>query len=127
MADDNSKDKEKDLGSLIIDPSVEDDQNSPSAPNISPKQEQKFYDQGRTEFLLRSNRQNLGHLGAFFGANAAPNNIAGLLVVFCVLFYGISFFSSSPEMPEARKVMIGLMTTCLGFLFGAASKSKEEK
>ena len=110
------------IGSLPIDPGAEPTQNLPAT--VSAQDETDFYKQAGIHERLRHNEQNLGFLGKFFGSNAsAPTNIAGLVVICSLIILVISlFFTGNTEMAEARKWLIGLITSALSFIFGAASK-----
>jgi len=110
------------IAALPIDPAAEPVQNRPAA--ITAQDETEFYRLAGAEERLRHNEQNLGFLGKFFGANSsAPTNIAGLVVIVSLIILLISlFFTGNTEMAEARKWLIGLITSALSFIFGAASK-----
>lgn len=110
------------IGSVRIDPAAEEISRQPAA--VSAQQEVDYFEQGRARFLLEQNQQNLGVLGKFFGASsAAPTNIAGLVAVCSILLIVISFLMpSTPELVDARKWFFALITSALGFIFGAASK-----
>jgi hypothetical protein len=110
------------IGSFPIDPSAEPQQNTPAV--VTGQDETEFYRRTGAQERLRHNEQNLGYLGKFFGANSsAPTNIAGLVVICSLIILVISlFFTGNSEMAEARKWLIGLITSALSFIFGAASK-----
>jgi hypothetical protein len=66
------------IGTAVITPEAEP--NSPAPAQVSAKQEADFYTDAKRQYDLENNRQNLGTLGGFFGANSsAPTNIAGAL------------------------------------------------
>lgn len=110
------------IGSAPIDPEAEPLRSAPSA--VTGRDEEAFYAQSATLERLRQNEQNLGYLGRFFGADAcAPTNIAGFVVVASLTILSLSFFlAGSSEMVEARKWLFSLITSALGFIFGAASR-----
>lgn len=110
------------IGSLPIDPGAEPLQKVPAV--VTGQEETEFYKQAGAQERLRHNEQNLGYLGKFFGSNSsAPTNIAGLVVICSLIILVISlFFTGNSEMAEARKWLIGLITSALSFIFGAASK-----
>lgn len=110
------------IGSLLIDPEAE--RNLPSVPGVTPRQEDDFYARAGAEHRLEHNRQNLGVLGKFFGSNSsAPTNIAGFVVLVVLLIFLASFFLPiAPDMPDLRKLLLGVVGSALGFIFGAASK-----
>lgn len=113
------------LGSLPIDPGAESSAQLPAT--ITGQQESDFYKQGGLEYQLKHHQQHLGYLGKFFGSNGtnapASTNIAGLVVCAAFVFFGISWLvPSTPELVEVRKLLVGLISTALAFIFGAASK-----
>jgi hypothetical protein len=112
------------IGAARIDPSAETTNLQP-ANGVTPQQEVDFYKRAGSEYRLAHNQQNLGWLGLAFGSSAsAPTNIAGLVVVLCLLFYGLSFFATgSGELASARAGALGLVGTALGYIFGSASKN----
>jgi len=109
------------LGSLPIDAGAEPTATLPAT--VSGQEEVAFFKRSADEYELLHNQQNLGWLGKFFGANSsAPTNIAGFVIVCSLLILVGSLFSTNPEAAEARKWLIGLITSALSFIFGAASK-----
>ena len=110
------------IGMLPIDPNAEPIQTVPST--ISAQQEAEFYKQTGAQFRLEHNKQNLGHLGKLFGSNSsAPTNIAGFVIICSFLIIvGSLFFPSNTDLVESRKWLIGLITSAMSFIFGAASK-----
>jgi hypothetical protein len=110
------------IASATIDASAEPMQPSPA--NVTAQEEAEFYRRSSATFQLEHNRQNLGVLGRFFGANsAASTNIAGAVVgVSLVGVFVTLFFPGNPELAEARKGLLALITAALSFIFGAASK-----
>jgi hypothetical protein len=75
---------------------------------------------------LESKKMDLesGVLGKFFGSGAtAPTNIAGFLVLGSFLMLcGSMFMTTTPDLVDCRKVLGGLISAGMGFIFGAASK-----
>jgi hypothetical protein len=112
----------EDIGALVIDPAAEPITPVPSS--ITAQQENDFYKQTGTKFHLLHNQQNLGVLGKFFGSNSsAPTNIAGFVIICSfVVIVGSLFVSGNSELVESRKWFIGLITSAMSFIFGAASK-----
>ncbi|HLO96526.1 MAG TPA: hypothetical protein VK195_19625 [Burkholderiaceae bacterium] len=112
------------IGSVAIDPSAE--QTQAGVPAVSGKQEEQFFKETGDKFKLAHNQQNLGYLGKLFGANSsAPTNIAGFVIIASFLFVGLSFFATTtPELSDARKAAIGLISSAMAFIFGAASKKE---
>ncbi|MRV72284.1 hypothetical protein GJ700_11215 [Duganella sp. FT92W] len=110
------------IASVTIDASAEPMQ-APSA-NVTAQDEAEFYRRSSATFQLEHNRQNLGVLGRFFGANsAASTNIAGAVVgVSLIGVFVTLFFPGNAELAETRKGLLGLITAALSFIFGAASK-----
>jgi hypothetical protein len=109
------------IGSAPIDPQAESVSRLPAT--VSPQQERDFYKDSGSEFKLQQNWQELGFLGKFFGASSsAPTNIAGFVAVACLTALIGSLFTSGADIVEARKLLIGLITSALAFIFGAASK-----
>jgi len=92
--------------------------------DVTAQDEAEFYRRSSATFQLEQNRQNLGVLGRFFGANsAASTNIAGAVVGVSLMGVFVTlFFPGNAELAEARKGLLGLITAALGFIFGAASK-----
>jgi len=109
------------IGDAVIDPSAEA---AGTASQVSATQEQKFFTDAGRQYALAHNGQNLGLLGKFFGANStAPTNIAGFVVVTCLLFLGITLFmGSTPDISDVRKLLIGVLSSALAFIFRASSK-----
>lgn len=114
--------KNRGIAALVIDPGAEPGSAGPA--NISAQQESDFYTRSGAQFHLLHNQQNLGFLGKFFGANSsAPTNIAGFVIICSFLILVASLFTpGNLELIEARKWLIGLITSALSFIFGAASK-----
>ena len=113
------------IGSLPIDPGAEPLQNLPAV--VSGQEETDFYRLSGAQERLRHNEQNLGMLGKLFGSNgsnaSASTNIAGLVICASFVFLGVSWLvPNTPELVDIRKLLIGLISTALAFIFGAASK-----
>lgn len=110
------------IGAVSIDPGAEPNAHQPAV--VSAQQETEFFRESGAQFQLQHNRQNLGFLGKFFGSSAsAPTNIAGIVVIVALLILGASLFvGGDAEITEARKLLFGLITSALAFIFGAASK-----
>lgn len=113
------------IDELIIDPKAEGVADQPRTG--SGKEEVKFFTEAGEQYKLLHNQQSLGFLGKLWGSsNSAPTNIAGLLLLLCFIFGGLSFVvAQSPELAEARKWLLGFTTTVVGFLFGTGTKNKD--
>lgn len=118
----NGEIKNAGIDQVVIDPGAEEVNALPS--NAIAQQEESFYSASGRQYALMHNQQNLGFLGKFFGANSsAPTNIAGFVIVCALVILCASFFfSGNAELVELRKWLLGLITTALGFVFGAATK-----
>lgn len=111
-----------DIGAFPIDPNAEPLSTTP--PSVSGQEETDFYKRSGAQYQLAHNQQNLGFLGKFFGSNSsAPTNIAGLVIAFSMIALFVSLFvQGNAELAEARKWLIGLITSAMSFIFGAASR-----
>jgi hypothetical protein len=92
--------------------------------DISPGDEEQFFRQGGAKYALMHHQQHLGWLGKMFGSSgSAPMNIAGLVILlsFC-LVVGSFFAPTTAELADVRKVLFGVISSALAFIFGAASK-----
>lgn len=114
------------IASATIDASAEPMPSSSAnlTANVTAQEEAEFYRRSSATFQLEHNRQNLGVLGRFFGANsAASTNIAGAVVgVSLIGVFVTLFFPGNAELAETRKGLLALITAALSFIFGAASK-----
>ena len=110
------------IGALRIDPAAEPIESTGSL--ISGQQELDFFKKTGAHFQLAHNQQNWGVLGKLFGSNSsAPTNIAGFVIICSFIVIVVSlFFPGNSDLLEARKWLIGLITSAMSFLFGAASK-----
>lgn len=117
--------KGENIGSARIDPTAE---RSTSIPHgVTGQQEADFYERSRSEDNYRTESLKLGLLGRFWGsASAAPTNIAGLISGTAILiFVATLFMPPSPQIDDVRKVMIGLVSSCLAFVFGASTRKAD--
>ena len=90
---------------------------------VSAQQEQKVYERGRLEYDLEHHKQSLGMLGGYFGSGAtATTNIAAIVVIASLLGLGMTFFWVVIDPAGARTLLVGLISSALGFLFGSNSK-----
>lgn len=114
------------IDQLIIDPKAEG--GAGQLRTGSGKDEVQFYVEAGEQYKLLHNQQSLGLLGKLWGSsNSAPTNIAGLLLLLCFVFGGMSFvITESAELTEARKWLLGFTTTVVGFLFGTGTRSRSE-
>lgn len=113
-------------GSFTIDPGAEPNGRD-AKPIVTGKDESEFFRLTAARDALKHNEQNLGMLGKFFGSNGsnspAATNIAGMVICASLLFLGLSWLlPSNAEIAEFRKVLIGLISSALAFIFGAATK-----
>lgn len=115
-----------DINQLIVDPQVESA--AGQSRTGSGQEEVQFFVEGGEQYKLLHNRQSLGLLGKLWGSSScAPTNIAGLLLLLCFTFGGLSFvITQSAELAEARKWLLGFTTTVVGFLFGTGTRAKSE-
>lgn len=91
-------------------------------PAVSSREEASFYDAGRAEHELKVKSQDIGWLGKFFGCGStAATNIAGLVVVICILAFLVTLAMDNPS-EAARTGLLGLATTAVGYVFGRNSK-----
>jgi hypothetical protein len=113
---------QSELTSLVIDPTAESTLGANK--NSLAQKEVGFYEQTGEQYRLLHNQQNLGWLGKFFGANSsAPTNIAGFVIICSLLILALSLLANgNPELVESRKWLVGLITSALSFIFGAASR-----
>lgn len=107
---------------LVVDSDAESVAQAPS--RVSSSQEQDFYELGGMQERLRHNQQNLGWFGKFFGNNStAPTNLAGIVVVVCTLaLVGTIFAEHVESRSEAQKILVGLLSSALAFIFGASGR-----
>lgn len=112
------------IDQLIIDPKAEGIATQSRAG--SGKEEVLFFTEAGEQYKLLHNQQSLGFLGKLWGSsNCAPTNIAGLLLLLCFIFGGLSFvITQSAELIEARKWLLGFTTTVVGFLFGTGTRGQ---
>lgn len=113
------------IGSVPIDPRAEGQQPAPEG--LTGRQEADFFDQGRRHYDYLAHQLNLGWVGKFLGGTSVPSNVAGLIALLMSLtFIGTLFMVATPEIVEARKVLVGLVSSSLAFLFGAATKGNDK-
>lgn len=117
--------KDPNIGSVVIDPSAETSSITPDG--VTGKQESDFYDRSRRLDELHAEKVKLGWLGQFWGAaSAAPTNIAGLVTAVAIIgLLSTLPMDPSPDVSDIRKGLIGLISSCLAFVFGAATKKSE--
>ena len=109
------------IGTVTIDPRAEPTTNTP--PSVSGQQEDAFYAATKLKYDLEVNKQHLGWLGQFFGSlHVAPVYIAGVVAVVSTILLAVTFFLSTHDVSEGRKILVGLISTSLAFLFGASTK-----
>ncbi|WP_455154805.1 hypothetical protein [Cupriavidus campinensis] len=110
------------LGTAPIDPGAE--ANRPAPPGVTPEQEEQFYESAGVQYRLMHNQQNLGLLGKLFGnGSAAQTNIAGMVILLCFLFLvGSYFLPAGADAGNIRTVLVGLIGSALGFIFGSRQK-----
>lgn len=113
---------EPEIGDAVIDPSSE--------PNVSRSgnglatREERSYEIAKLRYDLEHAKHNGGFLGKLFGVGAAAaTNIAGVVIVVClVLIGGLFVFSTSADSTDYIKTLLSVLLTALGYLFGASSK-----
>ena len=110
------------IGGAVIDPSAEEISKAPAM--VSAKQEVAFFDAAKAEHERQTNRQNLGQLGAFFGANSStPTHIAGAIAFISFILLAITLgFPEAAPMRELRSGLMGIVGSAMGYIFGASSK-----
>ncbi|MCU1750591.1 hypothetical protein [Pseudomonas sp. 6D_7.1_Bac1] len=109
------------IGSAVIDPGAESEGSAPAG--LTGKQESDFFDQSGKHYEYMHTQLNLGWLGKFWGASAAPSNIAGLIAICTITMIFVTLcMGPSPEISDTRKLLFGLLGSALSFLFGAATK-----
>jgi hypothetical protein len=110
-----------DIGDIAINPEAEARSNGQA--NSAAQAEENFYEESGVQYQLQHNQQNLGWLGKFFGTNTmAPTHIAGVVILMCLAMLVITFFFPVPEVGEARKIVVGLMSSAMAYIFGASSR-----
>ena len=66
----------------------------------------------------------LGYLGQFFGAGAkAGTNIAGFIAGLAVLLLALTLFVEIQEVSTIRSGLISIITSAMGYIFGASRKA----
>lgn len=109
------------IGGVVIDPDSEEI--SAAQPSVSAQDEVNFFEQGQLEYNLERHRQSLGKLGGFFGSGVtATTNIAGIVVVASLIGLGCTFFFTVVDPAGARTLLVGLISSALGYLFGSTRK-----
>lgn len=109
------------IGNVVIDPESEEISTAPA--KVSAQQEQKFFDRGQREYDLEHHKQSLGTLGIYFGSGqAASTNIAGVLVVSSLIGLMITFAFPINDPTGARTLLVGLISSASGYLFGSNTK-----
>lgn len=110
------------IGNAAINPGAEPLNQGPSTELA--RQEQQFYRQSGEQYKLMQNQQDLGYLGKFFGANSsAPTNIAGFVIAMSIIMLLISYvMPETSALSDGRKLLVGLVSSAMSFIFGAASK-----
>lgn len=114
-----------DIGNAAIVPQAEPSHSG--ATNGLARQEQQFYQQSGEQYKLKQGQQDLGILGKFFGASlSAPMNIAGFVIVISMVALLVSLFTSDSEtLTAGQERLVGLISSALAFIFGAATKKDE--
>ncbi|MFZ6731975.1 hypothetical protein ACO0LG_08660 [Undibacterium sp. Ji42W] len=118
---------------IVIDPSAENSKQpvkstkakSTTATSPTGKDEEDFYRQAGEAYRLQHRSQDLGWLGRFFGSGtSAATNIAGLVAVIGLVCLVISFCitAEAQKLADAQKLIVGIISSALSFIFGAASK-----
>lgn len=128
MSAEASADAQGSIGSAAIVPAAEPGSGDAQA-HVSGSLESAFFAQGKAEYDYKIAQANLGVLGRFFGASsAAPGatNIAGFIAILALIgiFVTYALPGSNPDLPDVRKLLLGLTSTALAFIFGAATRPK---
>jgi hypothetical protein len=115
------------IGSVTIDPSAE---TVGLGSTVSGQDEQAFFNRGKAEYSFKTAQANLGVLGRFFGASTSSpgaTNIAGFIATLALLGVFATFFlpAENADLPDVRKLLLGLISSALAFIFGAASSKKD--
>lgn len=112
------------IGSLPINPKAEPRDTAPTS--VSAQNEERMFARGKLEHEheLRMAKHKSGWFGQVFGSSSeAPTNIAGFLVICCVVVIVFCIFADdSDAVDEIRKWALGLITLIVGYLFGAKSR-----
>lgn len=114
------------IDEVVIDPKAE--AISAKRGQTTGQDESNFFAEDAERYKLLHNQQKLGHLGKLWGSSSsAPTNIAGMLLILCIVMVCVSFFpTQSAGLDDLRKWLYGITTTSLGFLFGAKTAGKSE-
>ena len=100
------------IANAIIDPDAEEISTAPSS--VTAQQEEKFYSLSAMQHRIELQKLELGYLGKFFGSGSKA-------VVALVLFV-LTFFLKVDDVGAVRSGMLSIVTSALGYIFGAASK-----
>jgi hypothetical protein len=119
----SGEDNTDDIGAAVIDPNAEP--RTGALPSTSAKSEERFFANAKNEHEheLRMAKHKSGWLGGMFGsASEAPTNIAGFLIICCVVIIGLCLFLAPSEaVTEVRKWALSLVTLIVGYLLGSKS------
>lgn len=110
------------IGDAVIDPGAE-----PSfsrSGNGLANAEAESYDVAKLRHEMELAKHSGGYLGRLFGTGqSAATNIAGVVIVVCLIMVCmLALFGSGERAEDFTKVLIGVVLTALGYLFGASSR-----
>ena len=109
------------IANAIIDPDAEEISTAPSS--VTAQQEEKFYSLSAMQHRIELQKLELGYLGKFFGSGSkAGTNIAGITAVVALVLFVLTFFLKVDDVGAVRSGMLSIVTSALGYIFGAASK-----
>ncbi len=109
------------IGNAIIDPDAEEISSLPSS--VTAQQEEKFYSRGEMQHRIEMQKLELGYLGQFFGSGSkAGTNIAGITAVVALMLFVLTFCFKIDEVGAVRSGILSIVTSSLGYIFGASSK-----
>ena len=117
--------REPNIGQVVIDPSAEAP--APSSNGAGGKAEEEFYNRAKQADELSREALRIGWLGKVWGySTSAPTNIAGFIAFISVIVWVASAFApaESKAATEMSKGAFTLITSCLAYIFGAASSKK---
>lgn len=125
MSSSQDQRKEPNIGQVLIDPTAEAP--APSKTGAGGLAEEQFYDRARQADELSREALKIGWLGKVWGySTSAPTNIAGFIAFISVIVWVVSAFAPTEAKgaSEIGKGAFTLITSCLAYIFGAATSKK---
>lgn len=118
--------QEPNIGEVIIDPAAEAPK--PSNAQAAGRAEEAFFEQARLQDSYNREALKIGWLGRLWGYSAAaPVNIAGAIaLVSLIVWITSALLPGSGQSAEIGKNAFTLITTCLAYIFGAATSKKAD-